>query len=290
VVENRTGRNRSQGWSHAKKSGHQNEQDFGKQLLEDQAFLDRLELKKFGQTSNSSPEILVDGAKKVTSIFGDQTTSKIDLGIAWSEHATIGVSVKKSSAGQVWLVSLERFLNCLEHYTGERISKNAELALALFIGGSNLNPIRERYEGALTTDSTVRPKLFVQELNQKRLVAASIQDNFSGAWEELMGLLTMNIEIITHLSFARGLANFKEDWADFVIYNLESDAEQTFGISDLAQGSAKSLKESPIVAGPRNGGSTIILPTGFLQMHHPQGENLLQFHHSYKKIQALQKG
>ncbi len=281
-----TGRNRSQGWTHAKKSGHQNEKDFGKQLLDDRGFVKSLEYRKFSKESKAIPEIVVDGAKKVLSIFGDQTTSKIDLELVWADHRAVRVSLKKSAGGQVWLISLERFLKCLEHYTAKRPPKDVGLALGLFIGGSNLDAIQAKFERALKKDLAVRPTIYTQEANQKRLVAKSIQDNFPGAWEELMGYLGENIELITNLSFGRGLAKSETDWADFVVYNL-AGAEQTFEIPRLAQLSTHLVEREPIVAGPRNGGSTILLPTGFVQMHHPQGQNLLQFHHSYEKIQTL---
>lgn len=286
MVEKKTGRNRSQGWTHAKKSGHQNEEDFGKQLLGDDGFIKLLEIRKFSERSKVTPKIAVDGAKKVSSIFGDQTTSKIDLEIIWAEERAVRVSLKKSAGGQVWLISMERFKKCLEHYEVKLPGGHTELALALFIGGPNLDNIRAKFEKALAKDSIVRPKIFAQEVNQKRLVAESIQDSFPGAWEELMDYLGSNIELITNLSFGRGLAKSEKDWADFVVYNL-AGAEQTFEITHLAELSAKLVDSDPITAGPRNGGSTILLPTGFLQMHHPQGQNLLQFHHSYSKIQNL---
>ena len=286
MVEKKTARNRSQGWTHAKRSGHQNEEDFGKQLLSDDGFIKLLELKKFSKRSKVAPAISVDGAKKVSSIFGDQTTSKIDLEIIWAEERAVRVSLKKSAGGQVWLISMERFRKCLEYYEVKLPTGGPELALALFIGGPNLDNIRAKFETALAKDFIVRPKIFAQEVNQKRLVAASIQDSFPGAWEDLMEFLGANIEVITNLSFGRGLARFEKDWADFVVYNL-AGAEQTFDITHLAQLAAKIVDSEPITAGPRNGGSTILLPTGFLQMHHPQGQNLLQFHHSYSKIQNL---
>lgn len=243
-------------------------------------------MKKFSERSKVTPKIAVDGAKKVSSILGDQTTSKIDLEIIWAEERAVRVSLKKSAGGQVWLISMERFKKCLEYYEVKLPRGDTELALALFIGGPNLDNIRAKFEEALAKDSIVRPRIFAQEVNQKRLVAQSIQDSFPGAWEELMDYLGSNIEVITNLSFGRGLAKSEKDWADFVVYNL-AGAEQTFEITHLAELSAKLADSDPITAGPRNGGSTILLPTGFLQMHHPQGQNLLQFHHSYSKIQNL---
>jgi hypothetical protein len=289
MVEKDSGRNRAQGWAHAKKTGHQNEQDFGSQLLEDDGLVKILETKKFSHESDVKPKISVDGTKKVASIFGDKTTSKIDLEIAWSEERSIGVSIKKSAGGQVWLVSLDRFISCLEHYTGARPPSNALLALQLFIGGPNIEKHQEKFQRALARDLSARPKIYAQEASNQRLVATSIQDTFPGVWEELLDYLTANIQLVTSLSFARGLASSEKDWADFVVYNLAKSTEQIFPIDQLTKAAARHAEGHPISAGPRYGGSTLLLPTGFLQMHHPEGKgkNLMQFHHDYKKIVGL---
>lgn len=280
-------RNRSEGWTHAKISGHANEEDFGNQLLQNSQFIDFVETKKFGQQLESSPKVEVDGAKKVASIFGDLTTSKIDVEISWSKSRKIGVSLKKSTGGQVWLISVERFLKSLEYYTKSPTPKNVVLALRLFIGGTNLYEIGEQYETALKRDLVTRPKICAQETHQKRLVAASIRANFPGIWDELLVFFHENIELITLLSFERGLSKCEQDWADFVVYNFPGEAEAIFSIKELAAKAAGKSKNEKIAEGPRNGGSTIQLPTGFLQMHHPQGQNLIQFHHLYEKVSRL---
>ena len=284
MVEEEAQRNRAQGWSHAKKSGHENENIFGDILRGDAGFVRLLERKKFSDKSELTPEIVVDGAKRVPSIFGEETISKVDIEVDWGDSRRMGVSVKKSPSGQVWLVSVDKFIRSIEHYTGHVAAADIKLALALFIGGSNLEPHKERYLKALEKDRKDRPKIHSQEARQSRLVADSIQKNFPGVFEQLIELLTANIELVTSLSFSRGLAKSPQDWADVVVYNLVPGEEKVFAIQEMAENARRRLASACVEPGPRNGGSTILLPTGFMQMHRPQGENLVQFHHTYLRV------
>lgn len=280
-------RNRSQGWLHAKKSGHDNETIFGEVLKGDSGFVKLLEVKKYSTESPNVPTITVDGSKKVPSIFGDLTTSKVDLEIDWGSKRLVGVSVKKSSGGQAWLISVDRFIRSLEHYLGSPLGGEIRLGLSLFIGGANLGPYTEKFEKALSQDKVSRPVVQRQEERQGRLVAESIKSNFPGVLEALIGCFSDNIELITALTFSRGLAKSSSDWADFVIYNLADEGQRVFLLDELVSNAASSLSSLAIHPGPKNGGSTIMFPTGFMQMHHPGGENLIQFHHSFAKVLAI---
>lgn len=284
MAQSKEPRNRAQGWAHAKKSGHQNEINFGELLKEDAGFLKLLEGKKFQQDSAITPNIVVDGSKKVPSIFGDDTISKVDLELSWGTERVVGVSLKKSSGGQVWLVSVDRFLRSMEHYLGSPLSAEVKLALSLFIGGPTLESYKDRFTQAIEKDKESRPRIHIQEMRQMRLVADSIKEHFPGLFEHLLQFLGENIELVTSLAFSRGLANSPRDWADVVVYNRAPGPEKVFGTEELSANAKRRLAGAPIQAGPRNGGSTILLPTGFMQMHHPQGQNLLQIHHSYPKV------
>jgi hypothetical protein len=103
----------------------------------------------------------------------------------------------------------------------------------------------------------------------------------------MLDYFNSNIGVITRLSFAQGLAKSEQEVADLIIYNKAVDGKTIFLISKIIENAILLTRLNPIVAGPKNGGSTLQLPTGFLQMHHPQGDNLLQFHHQYKKISKL---
>lgn len=282
-----SGRNRSEGWRHAKKDGHANEKLFGKSLIKDQEFISKIgkQLKK--SLPKSTPEILVDGAKHVESIFGDKTTSKVDLSLYWNSGESLNISLKKSNSGQVWLVSVERFISAMEFHLSHKLDSETKMGISLFIGGKNLSKYEKYFEQALNIDKLKSPRIANQEIRQSRLVAQSIEMNFPTVWEHTLRFFNKNIALITRLSFAQGLAKFEGDSADVIIYNNSIAGQSFFPILSIIEKSELHTKREAISAGPKNGGSTIQLPTGFLQMHHPQGENLLQFHHQYKKISKL---
>jgi hypothetical protein len=118
-------------------------------------------------------------------------------------------------------------------------------------------------------------------------MASSIALHYKSIWVETLDFFNDNIGLITKLSFSQGLASSVKDYADVVIYNKVLAGQTVFLIKELVEAAEKKVLTSPIVPGPMNGGSTLYLPTGFLQMHHPQGENQLQFHHQYKKVSIL---
>ena len=280
-------RNRSEGWAHAKSSGHINEVDFAEDIRRDRALLHFLEAHKFGSVMGGEPTVKVDGAKSIECLLGGSTISKSDIEVDWGSGRSIGVPVKKSESGQVWLVSLDRFASALRLLTGDSVPNDVMMGLALFIGGGNLSAFQDDYQRALRADIVRWPTIAQQESHQNRLVAKSISTNFSGVWDATLAYLSEHISLLTELCFARGLAGDPNDYADYVIYNNAPSGNNVFSTLFLAEASKAEISRSPITAGPRNGGSTISLPTGFLQMHHPRGENLLQFHHQYAKVSAL---
>ena len=282
-----TGRNRAQGWRHAKLDGHANEKEFGEALVADSEFIAEIQQSILEKVPNGSPVVKVDGSKQVNSILGDLTVSKVDLSIEWPGGELANISVKKSESGQVWLVTVPRFLAAMEHHLGAKIETSVKTGISLFIGGSNLSKYEHLYASALAHNKAKLPKIAKQEEHQKRLMASSIALHFKSIWEETLNFFNENIGLITKLSFSQGLASSVNDYADVVIYNKVVDGQTVFLIKELVEAAQERVLTSPIVPGPMNGGSTLLLPTGFLQMHHPQGENQLQFHHQYKKVSIL---
>lgn len=282
-----SGRTRAQGWSHAKKDGHENERVFGKGLKGDQSLILDIGELVLGTRPTGEPEVHVDGAKQVKSIFDDLTVSKVDLTLKWDSGEIVNVSVKKSESGQVWLVSVSRFLSAMEFYLGYPVPDEVVAGISLFIGGSNLSGYSSLYENAIESDLNSIPKIAQQELEQRRLVAASIEKHQPLIWQRTLDFFRRNIGIITKLQFAQGLAISKSDCADVIIYNKVNVTPNKFVISKLIDEVGDESYTENITPGPRNGGSTILLPTGFLQMHHPQGENQMQFHHQYRKISKI---
>ncbi len=284
---NSTGRTRSEGWRHAKIDGHANEFSFGEQLISDKYFLQAIRESILDSVPSGTPTIQVDGAKHVESILEGLTTSKVDLEITWPQGEKVTISLKKSNSGQVWLISVARFMAALSHHTGKAIDKDVAAGISLFIGGSSLDSYRSMYEKALAVDQKVRSKIAIQEIHQKRLLAESIAFSFPSIWEKTLDYFNENIELITRLSFAEGLAAEPKDFAQVIVYNKAPKGANIFPISALIEKLNEVIDDRPVVPGPRNGGSTLLLPTGTLQMHHPQDDNLMQFRHEYKKIVSL---
>ena len=280
-------RNRSEGWRHAKLDGHDNEQQFAYSLINNQEFIATIEKHLMKTSPKGSPIISVDGSKHVESIFGDKTTSKVDIALNWNDGQRINISLKKSNSGQVWLISVPRFISAMEYYFGRSIDSEVRLGISLFVGGSNLSKYENYFEKASEHNKKWNPSIAIQEHHQTRLVANSIEAIFPSVWESTLDFFNSNIGLITKLCFSLGLAKSEIEAADVIIYNKAIDGNSIFSISEIIQRAIAHTKLVPIVAGPRNGGSTLMLPTGFLQMHHPQGDNLLQFHHQYKKISKL---
>ena len=281
------GRNRSEGWRHAKLDGHANEEQFAELLTKNREFVSDIEKYITKSTPKGSPKIIVDGTKHVESIFGDITTSKVDVTLNWSSGEQINISVKKSDSGQVWLVSVSRFISAIEFYLNEKLDSEVRIGLSLFIGGTNLKNYESYFSQAIEFDKKHNRKFVEQEIHQSRLVAKSIAERFPSVWESTLDFFNTNMGLITNLSFAQGLAKSEKDAADVIIYNKQSEGQSVFLISRLIEKAISNSRIGSVSAGPKNGGSTLQLPTGSLQMHHPQDDNLLQFRHEYKKISKL---
>lgn len=281
------GRNRSQGWRHAKLDGHANENQFAIELLSNPDSLKKIENSIMKSLPKSVPKIDVDGSKHVISIFGDITTSKVDLSLTWTEGQRVNISLKKSESGQVWLISVPRFLAAMKFHLGREIDAEVVAGISLFIGGTNLLRYEKLYEVALKSDAIRTPRIVTQQKRQRRLVSSSIESNYPSIWETTLEFFNANVTLITQLAFAQGLASSLEDHADIIVYNNVLKGSNVFSISEILKTIQKGAKKSKVIQGPLNGGSTLTFPTGFLQMHHPQRENQLQFHHQYKKISTL---
>ena len=284
VVSNR---NRSEGWRHAKLDGHANEKQFAESLINNKEFVSTIEKHLMKISQKDSPEISVDGSKHVESIFDDKTTSKVDLALNWKGGQQINISLKKSDSGQVWLISVPRFISAIEYHLNRKIDLEVRIGISLFIGGSNLSNYESYFNKALASNKKKNPSIAEQELHQSRLVAKSIETYFPSVWRSTLDFFNSNIGLITKLSFAQGLAKSEKESADVIIYNKAVNEKSVFPIRKVIEDAISLTKLNPIIAGPKNGGSTLQLPTGFMQMHHPQGDNLIQFHHQYKKISKL---
>ena len=272
-------RNRSQGWKHAKISGHTNEKSAVKNILENpDAFSLRL------KPNSHLGDIIIakEGGlseKNVPSVLDNSTKSKSDIYLEWSSNEQTRISVKKSLNGQAFLIKPNRFIDGFQHHYGHIIPAEVKEAIGLFFGGHpNINKI-------LTDYKLKKTQFRAYEKNKERLVAETLNEfnsNLSGA---LLNYFRENASNVFDFVFSRGLASNQSDWATHLWYiNLigENSTDELFNIENL-KAKIESNKNNLVLFGTRGGGTTIKLPFGFVQWH----QNSMQFHHSYEQIKSL---
>lgn len=273
-------RNRAEGWQHAKITGHSNEELCAfllKENLEVQKrFLNCLGLK------NEKVEEVKTGAlheHDVPSILGGKTKAKPDLYVTLSSGNIIGVSLKKSLSGQVFLISVDRFIQGFEAAYDE-IPDIVKQGIKLFWGG---------HPDIISIANKINGKHKDYELRKKRLVHATIAKYNPDIDNALIKWFRDNVTKIFEFCFTKGLASDANDWAHIIWYKNMVDPDvcvDTFFTLDSIQ---SKISTEEIVYGTKNGGSTIQLPFGFVQWHDPgnKGNHNLQFHHKYKKLIKL---
>jgi len=287
-----TGRNRSEGWTHAKLSGHALESHLADALQRDAALASGLHEDCFGVPEQRLPHVRAGGisASHVECVLGGVTPSKADLCISWPGGRSAGISLKKSKGGQVWLVTRERFFAGFERQFGCRIPDSVRLGLGLFIGPVSEKEMR-RMLGGRPPRGPVRKKDGVpQEFHQERFVAATLEQIVPHEWSETLAWIRGALPGIAELCFACGLCATSEGKAEFIWYHMVDGGaarriqSRVIPIAELLRAIRAVPEAQRAVVGPLNGGSTILLPFGFLQMHRPSGGNQLQFHHGLDAI------
>jgi hypothetical protein len=287
------GRNRSEGWTHAKLSGHALEDQLADALQRDSNLASGLHEDCFGVPEPRLPRVSGGGiaASHVECVLGGVTPSKADLRVAWPSGRSAGISLKKSEGGQVWLVTPERFFAGFERQFGRRVPDSVRLGLGLFIGPVTEREMR-RVLGGRPTHGPVRKKDGVsQEFHQERFVAATLEKIIPREWSETLAWLRCELPSIVELCFARGLCASAQGNAEFIWYHVLGEGSgrriksRIVPVAELIRAIRAMPEARRAVVGPRNGGSTITLPFGFLQMHRPAGGNQLQFHHGLEAIQ-----
>jgi hypothetical protein len=284
-----SGRDRAEGWTHAKRSGHMHESDIAARLQSDLAFANGLSIRCFNETLGRPIEVSGGGtsAERVEDLFGSRTNGKPDLYVKWSAQRAARISLKKSMGGQVFLTSVARFVTGFEKQFGIHVPEKVRMGLDLFIGGSE-SQLREAMKGRRFCGPIHRRTGVSQEEHQSRLLGVTLEEHFSSEWAATLTWFAANIGDIAEFAFARGYAIRRTDFATHVWYLEPSHAPRFDLVVPVAQIKVcASRKRDEVRVGSRNGGSTIQLPFGFLQMHAPQSKNLMQFHHNYKKVKAL---
>ena len=88
-------RNRSEGWKHAKISGHTNESDITNKINKNKLYRENLEKKLNLDSDIKSANEGGLKEKNVQDVFGGSTKSKTDLKITFINNKKINLSIKK---------------------------------------------------------------------------------------------------------------------------------------------------------------------------------------------------
>lgn len=270
-------RDRSTGWQHAKLSGHKNEDNITKILQEDTELQQRVLQCAYMQ--NETIIDIIDGGLNethVVSVFGDKTKNKTDLKLILSNNKSINVSIKKSLAGQVYLISAERFINGYEKIYGQEIPAKVKRAIKLYWGeDEDVNDIINRF--ANETDA----KKLAYQRKKNRLVAETLIKLDKTLSDELLSWFDNNMYNIIDFCFSRGLAQDEFEKADIIWYKntlKENDVDSMMWLAEI-----KNKTFAKCYFGNTLGGTTIQLPFGFVQWH----KGCMQFHHKYEKVTQL---
>ena len=276
-------RNRSEGWAYAKNSGHENETKIESRLMTNMAFQSSF-LKRIGLPERKIVNVSGGGLResKVPSVFGsgELTKSKADIYIKLDDGTSTTFSVKKSLGGQVYLVTIDNFIEAYSYHY-EHIPDKVQKGIRLYWGSDpDTLSLIERFG--------VHKKY---ETRKHRLTADSIKCYDVSILNALLGWFKSSAHNIAELCFARGGARNSIDWAEYVWYKNELDEnaiDQIFKVSDLCKAVQANANQNTFF-GNRNGGSTIQLPFGFVQWHSPSKTfpGNLQFHHSFSNIAAI---
>ncbi|MBP5517462.1 MAG: hypothetical protein J6X91_02205 [Bacteroidales bacterium] len=271
-----TYRNRSEGWRHAKVSGHENEEDV-EQFFQHDDFRRHIE-ERLGVPRIVQATVGGICEKNVSSILGDLTKSKTDLRLVLEDGKNINISIKKSSGGQVYLIGVDRFIAGFELHFKKIIPKDVKEALYLFFfGHTQTDKILE--DPTITGDLSTHALRYVKK--RHRLTETLLRRYNSNMADALISWFNENKGLIADFCFSKGLAANKGDWADYVWYiNLlgEDSFDTIYPINDIVY--AVDLSSDKVFYGNRQGGTTIQLPFGFVQWHQEQ----IQFHHNLDKI------
>ena len=272
-------RNRSEGWKHAKLSGHSNETIITDKINLDSNFKEALAKRLNIKSTLKLATVGGLNETNVFDVFGGKTKSKTDLVLEWESKKT-NISIKKSAGGQVYLIGVNRFIDGFEKQFDKVIPADVERAIRLFIAGAH--DVQEILEEKRLSVG-VRTQIRVYEQVKNRLTWQTLEKYNIELTECLLDWFKSNIKELALFCFQRGLAANKEDWADFVWYHNEVQEEvkdSLFNINEMVEELASKKSIAQIMPGTAGGGTTIRLPFGFLQWHQAQ----IQFHHQQKAL------
>ena len=275
-------RNRAEGWQHAKLSGHENEELVKERLDTDAAYAQAF-LKRLGMPGEKIRKTEIGGIHEtnVPSVNGKRKTkSKTDLKIYLESGRAINISIKKSLNGQVYFVGASLFIDTFEKQFGKPIPDPVKRGIQLFWAGArDAVQIIEQYADKKAEDN------YDLQLRHKSLNATTLKAYSAELHRTLLAWFRDNAYELTKLSFAMGAARDQVEWSDYVWYiNLlgEHQTDAIFSIEELAKAVAGAAADDTAYS-TKNGGTTILLPFGFVQWH----QKKMQFHHKYALISNL---
>lgn len=271
-------RDRSEGWQWAKLSGHKNE-DLVCQQFDNDDYCNEF-TKRIGCGKIASADVGGLCETEVETVLDDYSKGKTDLVLSCQDDKQVNISIKKSLSGQVFLVTIDRFINGFEKQFDRKIPKNVKEAIRLFWGNSS------KVENIIKQCGVKKD----YELRKHRLVADTLKAYDNKLYDCLLKWFKVNIKEIVLLCFSCGLVKEQKFWADYVWYiNMvgEHNVDRIIPINQLCEACYK--KRNEIVYGNRGGGTTIQLPFGFVQWHSPQKSipGCIQFHHKYNTISKI---
>lgn len=269
-------RDRSGGWKHAKLSGHSNE-ELVCLMLKNDASQQRRILEAINKPNARIIDCYCGGLHEtnVPSVVGGTTKNKADLIIKLNDGQFVGISIKKSLNGQVFLIKEESFIRGFELQYGKTIPADVRRAISLFWGSAN---------DTVSIINSYGREYREYELRKHRLTAQTLRNYNQSLSAKLLDWFRDNIYNIVDYCFARGQARNASDRALIVWYvNLlgEHNIDEIYHIDSLC--SAAESNKGVIIYGTKGGGTTINLPFGFVQWH----QKSMQFHHKHSQIGQL---
>ena len=277
-------RNRSEGWKHAKNTGHENEKLLAEDLRNNISLQHRF-LIKINKIGNKIIDVEYGGIfeKDIDSIFiNEKTKSKSDLKVTLDDGSIYNISLKKSLSGQVYLIPTNRFINGFELQYNKKIPDDVKKAIELFWGYS-------KETDAILDKNSTKPDY---EYRKRRLVGDTLKIYNKHLYDVLLSWFKENIVDITDFCFSTGLAKDKDTCPKLIWYKNElgeNKVDEIIYLPALYDEISKKLDKIEIVYGDVGGGTTLQLPFGFVQWHSPRKviPGMMQFHHNYYKLLSL---
>ena len=276
--------------SKQKKSGHENELLIAEELNKNKRFRTHF-CERVGFKESDFVVAQADGihAKMEESVIcGKKTAGKTDIVVMWKGGYITNISIKKNSAGQVYLVTANNFVAAYEAQYNVIVPEDVKRALALFIGeAEDSKDILDSTD--LSVDGNEARRLAYEQ--NSRLMFDVIKNYDPQMADDLLAWMRKQIVTVFELCFSAGAVKDKTSWAHLLWYKNLVDVDgqgldYMVPIKRVMAALKKKEDENIVCRGPKNAGSTIQLPFGHLQYHLKQ----LEFYQKLAKIQKVLEG